>query len=45
MMLGMEKQLGTIESGKAANFVLTDGELFGEKTKIRETWVDGKRTK
>jgi imidazolonepropionase-like amidohydrolase len=42
-MLGMEKQLGTIESGKAANFVLTDGELFGEKTKIRETWVDGKR--
>ena len=42
-MLGMEKQLGTIEAGKAANFVLTDGELFGEKTKIRETWVDGKR--
>ena len=42
-MLGMEKRLGTIEAGKAANFVLADGELFGEKTKIRETWVDGKR--
>jgi len=42
-MLGMEKQFGTIESGKAANFVLADGELFGEKTKIRETWVDGIR--
>jgi len=42
-LLGMEKQLGTIESGKAANFVLADGELFGEKTKIRETWIDGVR--
>ncbi len=42
-LLGMEKQLGTIEAGKSANFVLADGELFGEKTKIRETWVDGVR--
>ncbi len=42
-MLGMENQIGTIEKGKLANFVLTDGELFAEKTKVRETWVDGKR--
>ena len=42
-LLGMEKRLGTIEPGKAANLVLTDGELFGERTKIRETWVDGVR--
>ena len=42
-LLGMDKKLGTIEAGKAANFVLTDGDLFGEKTKIRETWVDGQR--
>jgi hypothetical protein len=42
-LLGMEKRLGTIEAGKAANFVLTDDGLFEEKTKIRETWIDGKR--
>ncbi len=42
-LLGMEKQLGTLEAGKMANFVLADGDLFAEKTKIRETWVDGAR--
>ncbi len=42
-MLGLEKTLGTIETGKAANIVVADGDLFGEKTKIRETWVAGKK--
>jgi imidazolonepropionase-like amidohydrolase len=42
-LIGAEKQLGTIEPGKIANIVLTDGPLFAEKTKIRETWVDGVR--
>lgn len=42
-MLGMDRQMGTIETGKAADFVLTEGDLFGEKTKVRETWIDGKR--
>jgi imidazolonepropionase-like amidohydrolase len=42
-LLGMENRLGTLEAGKLANFVITEGELFGEKTKIRETWIDGKR--
>jgi imidazolonepropionase-like amidohydrolase len=42
-LVGMEKQLGTLEAGKMANFVLAEGELFGEKTKIRETWIDGVR--
>lgn len=40
---GVEKQLGTLEAGKIANFIITDGDLFAEKTKIRETWIDGKR--
>ncbi len=40
---GMEKQLGTIEAGKIANLVIADGELFSDKSKIRETWVAGKR--
>jgi len=42
-LLGMETRLGTLEAGKLANFVITDGELFAEKTKVRETWIDGKR--
>jgi len=42
-LLGMENRLGTLEVGKLANFVIVDGELFAEKTKIRETWIDGKR--
>jgi imidazolonepropionase-like amidohydrolase len=42
-LTGMEKQLGTIEQGKIANIVLTDGDLFAEKTKIRESWIEGNR--
>lgn len=42
-LIGAEKQLGTIEQGKIANIVVTDGPLFSEKTKIRETWIDGIR--
>ncbi len=42
-LAGMEKVLGTIEPGKMANLILTDGELFAEKTRVRETWVDGKQ--
>ncbi len=42
-MLGIEKQYGTLEQGKAANLVITDGDLFAEKTKIQEVWIDGKQ--
>ncbi|HEY5616224.1 MAG TPA: amidohydrolase family protein [Bacteroidota bacterium] len=40
---GVEKSYGTLEVGKVANIVVADGDLFGEKTKIREVWVDGKQ--
>ena len=42
-MLGVEKQLGTLESGRIASFVVTDGDLFDKHTKITETWIDGIR--
>ncbi len=42
-MFGVEKHLGSLDPGKAANFIITDGDLFKEKTKIRESWIDGKR--
>ena len=42
-LLGIDKEAGTLDKGKRANFVITDGDLFGEKTTVRETWISGKR--
>ena len=41
--LGMSHLLGTLQKGKLANFVVTDGDLFDDKTQILETWVAGDR--
>ncbi len=42
-LFGVEDKLGSLSAGKIANLVVTDGDLFAEKTKIKETWVDGRR--
>ncbi len=42
-ILGVNDRLGSIEPGKIANLVVTDGDLFGEKTKIKDVFVDGMR--
>jgi len=42
-LAGISGSYGTLEKGKVASFVVTDGELFGEETKVLETWVDGTR--
>ena len=42
-LLGAEKSLGSIEPGKLACFVVTDGDVFATKTKLLETWVEGQR--
>src|SRR5206468_2694261 len=42
-LLGLSRSHGTIEVGKSASFVVVDGELFDDKTKVLETWVDGTR--
>jgi imidazolonepropionase-like amidohydrolase len=42
-ILGVDRQLGSIEAGKIAHLVVTDGDLFEEKTKIRFVFVDGER--
>jgi len=39
---GVADRLGSIEKGKAANLVVTDGNLFDEKTKITRVFVDGR---
>lgn len=42
-LLGVSDELGTIAPGKAASFVVTDGELFEKNTRVMETWIDGRR--
>jgi len=42
MMAGVGDRLGSIEKGKAANLVVTDGNLFDEKTKITRVFVEGR---
>ena len=40
---GVADQLGSIEQGKAANLVVSEGDLFGDSAKIRLVFVDGIR--
>lgn len=42
-ILGVDEQFGTVESGKVANLVVTNGELFDEDTDIQYVFVDGRR--
>ena len=39
---GANDRLGSIEAGKVANIVVTDGNLFDEKTKITRVFIDGR---
>jgi hypothetical protein len=42
-IFGVADRLGSIESGKIANLVVADGDLFEEKTKVKMVFVDGRR--
>jgi hypothetical protein len=42
-IFGVAGRLGSIENGKIANLVVTDGDLFEEKTKIKMVLVDGRK--
>ena len=42
-LFGASDRLGTLETGKAGNLVVTNGPLFDAKTKVLETWIDGER--
>ncbi len=41
-IFGVADRLGSIETGKIANLVITDGDLFETRTKIRTVVVDGR---
>jgi imidazolonepropionase-like amidohydrolase len=42
-LLKVYDKVGSLEAGKLANFLITDGNLFETKTHILENWVQGKR--
>ncbi|MDP9339400.1 MAG: amidohydrolase family protein [Acidobacteriota bacterium] len=42
-IFAVSDRMGSIEVGKIANLVVTDGDLFEEKTKIKMIFVDGRK--
>ncbi|KYP15005.1 amidohydrolase family protein [Flavihumibacter sp. CACIAM 22H1] len=42
-LLGIYNQVGSLEPGKLANFIVTNGPVFAEKTVILQNWVQGKK--
>ena len=42
-IFGVSEMLGSIETGKIANLVVTDGDLFDKKTKVKIVFVDGRK--
>ncbi len=40
---GVSDRVGSIEKGKIANFVVTKGEIFDDRTRIEMVFVDGKK--
>jgi imidazolonepropionase-like amidohydrolase len=40
-LLGLSAQVGTVEKGKLANLIVTDGDLFGANTHVVRIYVDG----
>ena len=39
---GVAERLGTLEKGRIANLLVTEGDLFDERMKIRHVFVDGR---
>jgi imidazolonepropionase-like amidohydrolase len=42
-LLGLNETHGTVERGKAAHLIVTDGDIFEEGTSVLEVWIDGNR--
>jgi len=40
-LLGVYDKIGSIDAGKIANFLITSGPVFGEKTVILQNWTQG----
>jgi imidazolonepropionase-like amidohydrolase len=44
-LLGVSGSHGSIESGKVANFIVADGDIFEDGTRIADVWIEGQRYK
>jgi len=42
-ILGVYDMVGSLDAGKLANFLITSGPIFNEKTTILQNWVQGKK--
>jgi imidazolonepropionase-like amidohydrolase len=43
IMLDLQTRIGSLETGKDADFIVLSGDPFSVYTKVLETWVEGKR--
>ena len=44
-ILGLDRQLGTLDKGKIANVVVTDKPIFDKEAKVQRVYVDGREMK
>ena len=42
-VLGVYDLVGSLDAGKIANFLITSGPIFNEKTTIYQNWIQGKK--
>lgn len=42
-VLGVSNMVGSLEDGKLANFLITTGSVFNDKTAIIENWIQGEK--
>jgi imidazolonepropionase-like amidohydrolase len=42
-LLGVYDKVGSIDAGKLANFLITSGPVFNEKTTIYQNWIQGEK--
>ncbi|WP_047546594.1 amidohydrolase family protein [Psychroserpens sp. Hel_I_66] len=43
-LLGKSSEIGSLQKGAYANFLVTSGDIFEKKTTIYENWVQGQKT-
>ncbi|HRH45248.1 MAG TPA: amidohydrolase family protein, partial [Pyrinomonadaceae bacterium] len=43
VMLDLDKKIGSIETGKDADFIVLSGDPLSVYTHVLETWVEGKK--
>jgi imidazolonepropionase-like amidohydrolase len=42
-LLGIYDKVGSLDTGKLANFIITSGPLFADKTTILQNWIQGQK--